>query len=171
MMREFVAGSAKRGTLDLIDPAHVANTFGNGKILVCEVEAEMLKHPIEGGEGQMTLVADIQRAVAAHYGLPEEFMRTPSGPGKNAHAISHPRQVAMYLATKLTNHSMARIGFFFGGRDHTTIIHARMQVIRRMNKIGPTRFAVAKLTHHFDKRVEAKRACDELRDAILAMAA
>lgn len=51
MMRYFVAGAARRGTLDLIDPAHVAATFGGGMILACEVEAEILKYPIELEDG------------------------------------------------------------------------------------------------------------------------
>jgi hypothetical protein len=48
MMREFIAGSAKRGTLPMLSPTHIAATFGSGKILPCEVEAEMMKHMQEG---------------------------------------------------------------------------------------------------------------------------
>ncbi len=39
-------------------------------------------------------------------------------------AVVRPRQLAMCLAVRLTNHSLTRIGQFFGGRDHTTVIHA-----------------------------------------------
>jgi chromosomal replication initiator protein len=112
----------------------------------------------------------IQAVVAEHYGLPESVMREPSGPGKAAHHIAHPRQIAMYLALELTDHSMNRIGDFFGGRDHTTVRHARIAVERRTAKIGPTRQAVNALLDRFDERRIAEEGCAQLRDAILAAA-
>jgi chromosomal replication initiator protein len=43
---------------------------------------------------------------------------------KRTRAIARPRQIAMWLARELTAHSLPEIGDFFGGRDHTTVIHA-----------------------------------------------
>jgi chromosomal replication initiator protein len=68
-------------------------------------------------------IASIQRKVAAHYGTPLEAMREPFGPQAGDRILSRPRQVAMCLAARLTDHSYARIGHFFGGRDHSTVIH------------------------------------------------
>lgn len=66
------------------------------------------------------LISDIQRAVAAHYGLPVAEMRS----ARRAWGVSRPRQVAMYLAARLTPRTLPEIGRRFGGRDHTTVIHA-----------------------------------------------
>lgn len=83
----------------------------------------------------MIFVSDIQREVAAHYGIPADAMRQPRvvgrRSGENGFTVSHPRQVAMALCCRLTEHSQVRIGQLFGGRDHSTVIHAREQVEKR----------------------------------------
>ena len=43
---------------------------------------------------------------------------------RRSRSVARPRQVAMYLAKELTNHSLPEIGEAFGGRDHTTVLHA-----------------------------------------------
>ena len=48
--------------------------------------------------------------------------------GRRTTNISFPRQTAMYLCRKLTPHSFAEIGRRFGGRDHTTVIHASQKI-------------------------------------------
>jgi chromosomal replication initiator protein len=106
--------------------------------------------------GAAIRVADIQTVVAHYYGVPVEAMRTPSAPGKNAHKIAHPRQVAMFLATELTDHSTTRIGDFFGGRDHTTVLHAVKEVSRRAEKLGPTRLALSRIRKHFQEITAAQ---------------
>jgi chromosomal replication initiator protein len=82
----------------------------------------------------MILVADIQRAIAGEYGLTVGQLREPAP--RHARRIntwdkSHPRQAAMALALLLTEHSMTRIGQFFGGRDRTTVLHAARVVAER----------------------------------------
>ena len=65
-------------------------------------------------------IASIQKAVADHYGLTVEVLK-----GKKRSAnIVYPRMVAMYLCRMLTDQSFPRIGLEFGGRDHSTVIHA-----------------------------------------------
>ncbi len=79
----------------------------------------------------MTSIAQIQATVAEHYHLDPSVMSAPSARRRspeNPVEISHPRQVAMTLARRLTHHSFARIGHYFGGRDHSTVIHAIRQV-------------------------------------------
>jgi len=61
----------------------------------------------------------IQQAVADHYGLRVADLKSK----RRTNAISHPRQVAMYLCRILTSHSLPEIGRLFGGRDHTTVLH------------------------------------------------
>lgn len=77
-------------------------------------------------------VAEIQTAVAEFYGLHPKTMRDPDRQlGSREPRISHPRQVAMFFARKLTPMSYPEIGRRFGGRDHSTVIHAMRAVERR----------------------------------------
>ncbi|MCL1975576.1 MAG: chromosomal replication initiator protein DnaA [Firmicutes bacterium] len=62
----------------------------------------------------------IQRVVAEHYQISTEDMKSK----KKDHFISHPRQVAMYLCREMLGATQKQIGASFGGRDHTTFIHA-----------------------------------------------
>jgi chromosomal replication initiator protein len=72
-----------------------------------------------GGERRIT-IDDIQRRVAEHYGIRLADMTS----ARRARAVARPRQVAMYLAKQLTPRSLPEIGKRFGGRDHTTVMHA-----------------------------------------------
>lgn len=72
------------------------------------------------------MVATIQNAVAAYYGLSPNTMTSDD----RRKEVSHPRQVAMCLAVELTRHSIADIGRFFN-RDHTTVLHALKSLPKR----------------------------------------
>jgi len=72
-------------------------------------------------------IADIQARVARHYGIQDRDMVS----ARRGWTVSHPRQVAMYLAKRLTPHSLPMIGKRFGGRDHTTVMWALEQVEKR----------------------------------------
>jgi len=65
-------------------------------------------------------IEDIQKEVGVFYGLPDDMMRARTRKKEVALA----RQIAMFLSKKLTKHSLKTIGLHFGGRDHTTVIHA-----------------------------------------------
>lgn len=67
-----------------------------------------------------TTVEEVQRIVARYFGIPEDMMRAKS----RKKEIALARQVAMYLAKMHTNNSLKTIGLHFGGRDHSTVIHA-----------------------------------------------
>lgn len=69
--------------------------------------------------GQIS-VRDIQRAVCEHYNVSSSDMLSHS----RVVQIATPRHVAMYLAKKLTLRSLTEIGYLFGRRDHTTVLHA-----------------------------------------------
>jgi chromosomal replication initiator protein len=73
------------------------------------------------------LITHIQATVAAYYGLPAEAMTNR----QQYHRVSHPRQVAMFLASELTQHSIAEIGRRFN-RDHTTAMYAIKAVKHRL---------------------------------------
>ena len=70
--------------------------------------------------GVRTSIEDIQRRTAEFYKLEVRDFHSP----QRARRVARPRQVAMYLARKLTSRSLPEIGRRFGGRDHTTVLHA-----------------------------------------------
>lgn len=65
-------------------------------------------------------VEDIQRVVCAHYTIERNALLSP----RRTQNVVRPRQIAMYLCKKLTQKSLPEIGRRFGGRDHTTVLHA-----------------------------------------------
>jgi chromosomal replication initiator protein len=88
--------------------------------LTLEEAANFLRpHLKPGGERRVT-VDDIQRAVAEHYGLKKDDLLSE----RRTRSVARPRQAAMYLAKQLTTRSYPDIGRRFGGRDHTTVLHA-----------------------------------------------
>lgn len=84
------------------------------------VAQEVLKDVFPKKETQKVSVATIQRVVAEHFGLKASMLRAR----KRSKDIAYPRQIAMYLARELTDLSLPSIGEEFGGRDHTTVLHA-----------------------------------------------
>ena len=87
--------------------------------LSIEVAKEALKDVIGAHNRQITLEL-IQKYVADYYKIKVAEMYSQ----KRTRAIARPRQVAMWLARELTPHSLPEIGEAFGGRDHTTVLHA-----------------------------------------------
>lgn len=73
-------------------------------------------------------IEDIQRFTADHYHINPSDMVSQ----RKTRRLAHPRQVAMYLSRKMTSRSLPEIGRRFGGRDHTTVLHACRQVEARM---------------------------------------
>ncbi|MCD4690650.1 chromosomal replication initiator protein DnaA [bacterium] len=86
-------------------------------------------------------VARIQQVVAETYGVPVEKMKARG----RASQIAHARQVAMYLARELTHMSLAQIGEHFGGRDHTTVLHAHRKITGEVDHAGQTQRDVENL--------------------------
>jgi chromosomal replication initiator protein len=90
------------------------------------VTAEIAEEAIglRSAPGAKTSIEDIQRKTAEFYKLEvRDFHST-----QRARRVARPRQVAMYLARKLTTRSLPEIGRRFGGRDHTTVLHACRRV-------------------------------------------
>ncbi|MBV2234481.1 MAG: chromosomal replication initiator protein DnaA [Sterolibacterium sp.] len=91
----------------------------NGKQVNLDVAKEALKDIFGATNRQLTLEL-IQKTVADYYKLKVTEMYSK----KRSRAIARPRQIAMWLARELTHHSLPEIGEAFGGRDHTTVLHA-----------------------------------------------
>ncbi|MBS9719239.1 chromosomal replication initiator protein DnaA [Tianweitania sp. BSSL-BM11] len=81
---------------------------------------EMLAHIFRSGEPKRVRIEDIQRVVARHYNVSKTELLS----NRRTRTIVKPRQVAMYLSKVLTPRSLPEIGRRFGGRDHTTVLHA-----------------------------------------------
>lgn len=90
-----------------------------GREITLEMVQETLKDLLRANDKRITL-EDIQKKVAERYGLKIVDLQSSS----RLRSIARPRQVAMYLAKVLTTKSFPEIGRFFGGRDHTTVVHA-----------------------------------------------
>jgi len=85
-----------------------------------EIAGEILKDILPKAVAKKISVSTIQRVVSEHYSIKPGLMRAK----KRTKEVAFPRQVAMYITRSLTNFSLPAIGEEFGGRDHTTVLHA-----------------------------------------------
>ena len=91
----------------------------NGRDINLQLAKEVLKDVISQKQKHIT-IEEIQKIVSEYYHIPDDLLRAKTR--KKEVAIA--RQIAMYLAKKHTKHSLKTIGLHFGGRDHSTVIHA-----------------------------------------------
>lgn len=97
--------------------------------LTTEVAAIAIQDIISIKKKEIT-IEFIQETVASYYNLD-----IPSLKSKNrSRNLAHPRQIAMYLCRKFTDHSLPEIGRQFGGRDHTTVLHAQDKIKKEMTE-------------------------------------
>jgi chromosomal replication initiator protein len=101
----------------------------HGRGITVEVARDALRDLLSASTGQVT-VELIQRTVADYYKIKVADMYSKRRPS----VIALPRQVAMYLAKELTQKSLPEIGELFGGRDHTTVLHAVRKIGGERNK-------------------------------------
>lgn len=94
------------------------------KPVTVEMAEEAVGLRMSGGVSPKTSIEDIQKKTAEFYKLEVRDFHSP----QRARRVARPRQVAMYLARKLTTRSLPEIGRRFGGRDHTTVLHACRRV-------------------------------------------
>jgi chromosomal replication initiator protein len=90
-----------------------------GRTISLEMTQEVLADLLRASERRIT-IDEIQKKVAEHFNIRVSDMHS----ARRARQVARPRQVAMYLAKQLTPRSLPEIGRKFGGRDHTTVIHA-----------------------------------------------
>lgn len=103
-----------------------------GRTITLEMTQEVLADVLRVTERRIT-IDEIQKKVAEHYNIRVADMHS----ARRARAVARPRQVAMYLAKQLTPRSLPEIGRKFGGRDHTTVIHA-VRKIEELSAYDPT---------------------------------
>lgn len=96
--------------------------------ITTHLAAEALKDIIPSSRPKMITIQDIQQKVGDYYNLKLDDFKAR----KRTKAIAFPRQIAMYLARELTDFSLPKIGDAFGGRDHTTVIHAHEKITQQL---------------------------------------
>ncbi|WEK42282.1 MAG: chromosomal replication initiator protein DnaA [Candidatus Sphingomonas colombiensis] len=97
-----------------------------GDAIDLDFAISVLGDVLRGGQRRVT-IDEIQKAVSVHFELkPIDLVSA-----RRARAVARPRQIAMYLAKRLTTRSLPEIGRKFGGRDHSTVIHA----VRRIEEL------------------------------------
>lgn len=94
-----------------------------GRDITIESAQDVLHDLIRANDRRVT-IEEIQKKVAAHFNIRTSDMHS----ARRARSVARPRQVAMYLAKQLTSRSLPEIGRKFGGRDHTTVMHAVKKV-------------------------------------------
>ncbi|MEE8227522.1 MAG: chromosomal replication initiator protein DnaA, partial [Kiloniellales bacterium] len=90
-----------------------------GRPVTLEATQDVLHDLLRANDRRVT-IEEIQKRVAEHFNIRMADMHS----ARRARAVARPRQVAMYLAKQLTPRSLPEIGRKFGGRDHTTVMHA-----------------------------------------------
>lgn len=101
----------------------VANSQFTGKPICLEFAKHALRDMLAAQDKQVS-IDNIQKTVAEFYKLRPSDMLSQ----KRSRSLARPRQVAMALAKELTKHSLPEIGNAFGGRDHTTVLHATRKI-------------------------------------------
>jgi chromosomal replication initiator protein len=100
-----------------------AHTQLVGRDLTLATTQEVL-HDLLRANNRRVTIEEIQKRVAEHFNIRISDMHS----ARRARSVARPRQVAMYLAKQLTSRSLPEIGRKFGGRDHTTVMHAVKKV-------------------------------------------
>lgn len=101
----------------------VAHSMLVGREITLEATQEVLRDLLRANDRRVS-IEEIQRRVAEHFDIRVADMHSP----KRLRTIVRPRQIAMYLAKVMTPLSLPEIGRKFGGRDHTTVIHAVQKI-------------------------------------------
>jgi chromosomal replication initiator protein len=101
----------------------VANSQFTGKPVNLEFAKDALRDMLAAQDKQVT-IDNIQKTVAEYF----KVRTTDLLSSKRSRSIARPRQVAMALSKELTKHSLPEIGNAFGGRDHTTVLHATRKI-------------------------------------------
>ena len=107
----------------------VAHATLVGRPIALETTQEVLHDLLRANDRRVT-IEEIQKRVAEHFNVRIADMHS----ARRARAVARPRQVAMYLAKQLTSRSLPEIGRKFGGRDHTTVMHA----VRKIEELKTT---------------------------------
>ena len=117
----FIADQVKSNVREL--EGALTRVAANARFTDAEIDIELIKNSLRdilAIQARMVTIPNIQRVVAEYYNIRVSDLLS----SRRSRSVTRPRQIAMSLAKSLTNHSLPEIGESFGGRDHTTVIHA-----------------------------------------------
>ncbi|MEQ9609185.1 MAG: helix-turn-helix domain-containing protein, partial [Kiloniellaceae bacterium] len=117
-----------------------------GRPITLETTQEVLHDLLRANDRRVT-IEEIQKRVSAHFNVRIADMHS----ARRARAVARPRQVAMYLSKQLTSRSLPEIGRKFGGRDHTTVMHA----VRKVEELKATDASFAEDVELLRRMLEA----------------
>ncbi len=122
----YVAEHLRTSVRELEGALHslIAHALLTGKKLDLNLAKTALRDTIRH-TAQSVALKDVERAVCRLFSLDPESLKSDG----RAHAVAHPRMLAMYLARKHTGAAYSEIGRFFGGRNHSTVISAEKKVL------------------------------------------
>ena len=128
----FLAKTISSNVRELEGALNKVYTFSNilGKKINVELTKSVLKDLLKSNNRRIT-IDEIQNKVSNYYNLKIDDLIS----SRRIRSFARPRQVAMYLSKKLTTRSLPEIGRKFGGRDHTTVIHAvkKIEELKEIN--------------------------------------
>ncbi len=137
---EFIASHVTTNIRELEGSIHQVVNYARlrGRPVGLETAREALPHLVSDPRRSASL-EDITRVVTSYFGV-----KVSDVLGKRrTKLVTYPRQISMFIARKLTSHSLQEIGGYFGGRDHTTVMHA-------INKIGDLVKAKSEVRNQLD---------------------
>ena len=117
----FIAQQVKSNVREL--EGALKRVAANAKFAKSDIDITLVKDSLRdilAIQAKMVTIPNIQRVVADYYNIKISELLSK----RRNRSITRPRQIAMALSKELTNHSLPEIGDAFGGRDHTTVIHA-----------------------------------------------
>ena len=117
----FIAQQVKSNVREL--EGALKRVAANAKFAKTDIDINLIKDSLRDVlaiQAKMVTIGNIQRVVSDYYNIKLSDLLSK----RRNRSITRPRQIAMSLAKELTNHSLPEIGEAFGGRDHTTVIHA-----------------------------------------------
>lgn len=119
-----------------------------------EIDIELARDVVRSIIGEVrsrVTIDEIQRLVCAQLDIPEDLIRAKT----RKQEVVNARQIAMYLAKELTNSSLKTIGLHFGGRDHSTVIHAYQTVEDSMKSDQKQKSVIQELRSRLERNVRS----------------
>jgi chromosomal replication initiator protein len=128
----FIAGRISTNIRELEGALTRVVAFSSltGRPMTVDLAQDVLRDVFPQGEVAQVTIERIQEVVSNRFGLDVGELIGH----KRSQNIVYPRQVAMYLSRELTDSSLPKIGKFFGGRDHTTVLHANAKITRMIQE-------------------------------------
>jgi chromosomal replication initiator protein len=113
-----------------------------GEEVTLGLTREVLKETLAAGQEKRITIDLIQKKVAEHFDVRISDMKIK----KRTQAVAFPRQIAMYLSRELTDNSLPDIGEAFGGKDHTTVLHAYKKISKLVSEDVDKRVVIDRIT-------------------------